>query len=87
MVQSGQLAKRRKEQRRDEVLESVQRTIQVRLHDLIRQDSEFAAIMQKVEAGELDPYSAANEVMRNENLLQSCLTAAEEASRWEQQNK
>jgi len=87
MVRSGQLAKRRKEQRRDEVLESVQRTIQVRLHDLIRQDSEFAAIMQKVEAGELDPYSAANEVMRNESLLQSCLTAAEEASRWEQQNK
>jgi len=87
MVQSGQLVKRRKEQRRDEVLENVQRTIQGRLHDLIKRDNEFAAIMQKVEAGELDPYSAASEVMRNESLLQSCLTAAEEASRWEQRNK
>jgi len=87
MLESGKLSERRKEQRKDEVLEGVRRTIQRRLYDLIERDGEFAAIIQKVEAGELDPYSAANEVMRNESLLQSCLTTAEEYSKWEQQKK
>ena len=82
LVQSGQLSGRRKEQRRDEVLESVRRRIEGRLLQLVERDGEFAAIMKKVEAGELDPYSAANEVFSNESLLQSCLAAAGEAEEW-----
>ena len=87
LVQSGQLSGRRKEQRRDEVLESVRRRIEGRLLQLVERDGEFAAIMKKVEAGELDPYSAANEVFSNESLLQSCLAAAGEAEEWARPNE
>jgi len=82
LVQSGRLAERRREQRRDEVLEGVQRSIQTRLLELIQHDGEFAAIMARVATGELDPYSAAGAVMSSESLLQSCLSA-EEVGRWE----
>jgi len=84
LVQSGQFSARRGEQRKDEVLEGVQRKIQGRLLGLIERDGQFSAIMKRVEEGELDPYSAANEVLSNESLLQSCLAAAEEVGGWEQ---
>jgi len=82
LVESGRLSGRRREQRRDEVLESVRRRIEGRLLHLVERDDEFGAIMVKVESGELDPYSAANEVFSNESLLQSCLAAAGEAEKW-----
>lgn len=77
LAQSGQLSARRKGQRKDELLEIVQRNIEARLLELIGRDGEFSATMDKVERGELDPYSAAQEIFSSESLLQSCLAGAE----------
>ncbi|MFC1864666.1 methylmalonyl Co-A mutase-associated GTPase MeaB [Chloroflexota bacterium] len=88
LVQSGQLSDRRKVQRKDEVLENVQYKIQVQFLDLVERDGEFAAIMKRVEGGELDPYSAVEEIFSSESLLQSCLSGAEEEKgKWEPPNK
>ena len=81
LVQSGQLSQRRKMQRKDELMEIVQRRIQTRLLGLIEEDEEFSAMMERVERGEIDPYSAAQEILTNESLLQSRLPGAEERRR------
>jgi LAO/AO transport system kinase len=77
LVQSGQLADRRRMQRKDELMEIVQRQIQTRLLELIEEDEEFSTTMVRVEKGELDPYTAAQAILSNESLLQSCLAGAE----------
>ena len=88
LVQSDQLSERRRVQRKDELLQNVQRKIQVQFLELIERDGEFAAIMKRVESGELDPYSAVREIFSSQSLLQSCLaTAEEEKGRWEQPSK
>jgi len=75
LTESGGLGTRRQAQRRDEILESIQSRIQDRLLGLVERDDEFAAIMASVESGDLDPYSAAEQVFTNETLLQRCLTS------------
>lgn len=88
LVESGQLSSRRQLQRKDELLESVQRKVQTQFLELVERNGEFAAIMKKVEKGELDPYSAVKEIFSSQSLLQSWLTEAkEEEKRWEQPNK
>jgi LAO/AO transport system kinase len=79
LTESGGLLERRQLQRRDEILESIQARIQGRLMGLVERDEEFAAIMARVESGELDPYSAVEHVFTNETLLQRCLVGDDEA--------
>ena len=78
LVQSNQLSSRRKVQRKDELLESLQDKIQAQLLELVERDGEFAAIMKNVESGQLDPYSAVKEIFSSQSLLQSCLAKSEE---------
>jgi len=87
LVQSGRLTSRREAQRKDEVLESIQHKLQAQFRQLLERDGEFADIMKKAEAGEIDPYSAARQIFGSESLLRSCLAAAEEEERWEQPNR
>ncbi len=77
---SGGLDDRRKAQRRDEIVESIQDRIQGRLLGLVERDDDFTAIMAQVESGELDPYSAVEQVFTNETLLQRCLADDEAAA-------
>ena len=79
LTESGGLGDRRQAQRRDEILESVQTRIEGRLLGLVERDDEFAAIMARVESGELDPYSAVEQVFTNETLLRRCLVSDDEA--------
>ena len=74
LTASGGLDERRQVQRRDEILESIQSRIQGRLLGLVERDDEFAAIMAMVASGELDPYSAVEQVFTNQTLLQRCFT-------------
>lgn len=78
-TESGGLGDRRRTQRRDEVLESIQTRIQSRLLGLVEQDDEFAAIMSRVESGELDPYAAVEQVFTSQMLLQRCLLDDDES--------
>jgi hypothetical protein len=55
---------------------------------LIEEDEEFSTMMEQVERGEVDPYSAAQEIFSSESLLQSCLAGVEKEKRkWEQLNR
>ncbi len=63
------LAKRRKEQRRKEFVQTVEERTKRGLWQLIESDSRLAPYMEKVESGEMDPYSAALEVLSNPEIL------------------
>lgn len=71
MEESGQLFERRRQQRRQEFLETIEQRITSRLVRLIERDGELSTYMEKVEGGELDPYSAAAEILRSQSLLDS----------------
>jgi len=69
LEETGQLSKQRQEQRRQEFFETVESRIRDKLLILARQDPELSKFMAMVEAGEIDPYSAAEEVLKS-RLLQ-----------------
>jgi LAO/AO transport system kinase len=71
LEEGGQLAQKRREQRRREFLETVERRVSDELLKLVEQDAEMGKYMSKVEAGEIDPYSAADEILRPRTLLAS----------------
>lgn len=71
LEESGRLEQQRKQQRRREFLETVERRVADELFRLIERDEELARYMAMVEAGEVDPYSAADEVLRPGTLLAS----------------
>jgi len=68
---TGRLCQRRQEQRRREFLEIVERRVSDELLRLIERDEELSRHMAMVETGEVDPYSAADEILRPGTLLAS----------------
>jgi len=74
---SGRLAQRRQEQRKQELLETMEERIRVSILTLMKRDEQLAAAWRKVENAELDPYSVADEVMGNKELLHNWLAQLE----------
>jgi LAO/AO transport system kinase len=64
LEETGRLLHRRQEQRRREFLEIVERRISDELSKLVDSDDELGRRMEMVEAGLVDPYSAADEILR-----------------------
>lgn len=71
LEESGRLSQRRQEQRRREFMEMVERRVAGELLRLIERDEDMSRHMAMVEAGEVDPYSAADEILRPRTLLAS----------------
>ena len=71
LEETGRLSQRRQEQRRREFLEIVERRVSDELLKLVERDEELRRRMAMVEAGEVDPYSAADEILRPRTLLAS----------------
>jgi len=71
LEETGRLSQRRQEQRRREFLEIVERRVSDELLKLMERDEELGRHMAMVEAGEVDPYSAADEILRPRTLLAS----------------
>ncbi len=71
LEETGRLRRRREEQRRREFMETVERRVAGELFKLIERDEELGRYMARVEAGEIDPYSAAEEVLRPGSLIAS----------------
>lgn len=69
LEKTGRLSQRRQEQRRREFMETVERRITDELLRLVEQDEQMSRYMTLVEEGELDPYSAADEILRPGTLL------------------
>jgi LAO/AO transport system kinase len=65
---TGRLLQRRQEQRRREFLEIVERRISDELLKLVMNDEELRRRMSMVECGLVDPYSAADEILKPGSL-------------------
>jgi len=71
LEEAGQLDIRRKAQRRAEFLEVVERSVTQRILALIRKSEQLTASLERVEHGDIDPYSATNELLASNALLQT----------------
>lgn len=73
LCKEGRLLHHRQLQRKQDFIKTLERKLANRLLKLIEQDGQLSSYIEKVEKGELDPYSAADEVLRSENLLNDWL--------------
>jgi len=73
LSETGRLSQRRQQQRKDEFIKTIEGKIVRGLVKSIEQDSQLSAIAKKVEKGEIDPYSAADEMLKSGKLLASWL--------------
>jgi len=67
--ESGLLAQQRKEQHREQFINTIEQKISAELLRMMKQDEQLKKYIDKVETGEIDPYSATNEILSSENLL------------------
>ena len=77
LQESGRLRQRHQEQRRRDFFQAVEQRVASRLTEIIERDGELLSYLEKVERGELDPYSASREVLEHQNLLHSWLKRLE----------
>lgn len=71
LEETNQLGGRRQEQRRREFMETVERKVYDELLKLVERDKEMGRYVKMVEAGKLDPYSAADEILQSQALMSS----------------
>jgi len=77
LEQTGRLSQRRQEQRKGEFTQTIEQGIRARLLELVAKDGRLMACLEKVERGELDPYSASMEILTDKTLLQTWLAELE----------
>lgn len=65
LEQHGQLERRRRARRRDEIVRLVELRARERALDAARRSGRLEILAEKVSAGELDPYSAADEILKS----------------------
>lgn len=66
---TGQFSRQRQKQRRDELMRAIEQGVSERLAKLMEKDENLIALSEKVEKGELDPYSAARDILSNRAML------------------
>lgn len=71
---SGLLAQRRRDRNKRDFLEQVKNRLVSQITDLIEKEGLFVSYLEKVEKGEMDPYSAAQEVFVSPQLRKSWLS-------------
>lgn len=71
LEETGLLLQRRREQRRHEFMEAVRNRLHDEVLNLVQQDEALSKYMARVEAAEISPLSAAEEVLRSGKLLTS----------------
>jgi LAO/AO transport system kinase len=69
ICKEGRLSQRRKLQRKQDFIKTLERKLTHKLLRLIEQDGQLSNYMERVEKGELDPYSAADEILKSGKLL------------------
>ena len=73
LEQSGMLVLKRSKQRRTDLLRTIEHRIMAQVVKQIEQDGQLAGYLEKVEKGEMDPYSAAKEILTNQTMIESWL--------------
>jgi len=69
LCKQGRLSQRRQLQRKQDFIKTLERKLTDRLLRLIEQNGQLSSYMEKVERGELDPYSAVDEILASRSLL------------------
>ncbi|OGN96451.1 MAG: hypothetical protein A2Z77_03145 [Chloroflexi bacterium RBG_13_51_36] len=69
LCKDGRLSQRRRLQRKQDFIGTLERKLTDKLLRLIEQDGQMNSYMEKVERGELDPYSAADEILKSVSIL------------------
>ncbi|MDH4269841.1 MAG: methylmalonyl Co-A mutase-associated GTPase MeaB [Dehalococcoidia bacterium] len=69
LCKESRLSQRRQLQRKQDFIKTLERKLTHKLLKLIEQDGQLSSYMERVEKGELDPYSAADEILKSGNLL------------------
>jgi len=76
LERSGELARRRSQQRMKELGCILEESLLCAVKEAMEEDDGFNPCLEKVAQGELDPYAAAAEVLGSPGLLQRCLQRA-----------
>ena len=71
LTETGELERERQQQLYDEFIGLVQRKITKDLKMFIQQDTELSSYVSKIESKEIDPYSAAEEILNSPSLWTS----------------
>ena len=69
LCEDGRLSQRRQLQRKQDFIKTLERKLAHKLLMLIEQDGQLSSYIERVEKGELDPHSAADEILKSGNLL------------------
>jgi LAO/AO transport system kinase len=69
----GRLSQRRQLQRKRDFIKTLERKLTSELLRLIEQDGRLSSYMEKVEKGEIDPYSAVDEILKSGKFLSNRL--------------
>jgi LAO/AO transport system kinase len=69
LCEDGRLSQRRQLQRKQDFIKTLERKLTHKLLMLIEQDGQLSNYIERVEKGELDPYSAADEILKSGRLL------------------
>ena len=69
LCEDGRLSQRRQLQRKQDFIKTLERKLTHKLLMLIEQDGQLSSYIERVEKGELDPHSAADEILKSGNLL------------------
>jgi LAO/AO transport system kinase len=69
LCKEGRLSQGRQFQRKQDFIKTLERKLTHKLLNLIEQDGQLSSYIEKVEKGELDPYSAADEILESGSLL------------------
>ncbi|MBI4288469.1 MAG: methylmalonyl Co-A mutase-associated GTPase MeaB [Chloroflexi bacterium] len=77
LQETNNLAARRQEQRKKEFFQTIEQKVTLRLLELIETDGHLAAYLEKVQNGELDPYSASTQIVKNKDMLVTWLQGLE----------
>jgi len=69
LCKEGRLSQRRQLQRKQDFIKTLERKLTHKLLMLIEQDGQLSSYIERVEKGEIDPYSAADEILKSGKLL------------------
>jgi LAO/AO transport system kinase len=69
LSKDDRLLQRRQLQRKQDFIKTLERRLTDKLLRLIEQNGQLSSYMEKAERGELDPYSAVDEILASRNLL------------------
>jgi len=76
LEESGNLAAKRAQQRRKDLLRNIEHSITKLVMEQVEMDEQLATYLERVAKGEIDPYSAAKEILSSQSLLENWLRKA-----------